>query len=233
MSSCLGGKPWSSDSSSEDEGPAPSSSLGSNSRRSFKAQQSKDDEEDRALGYDRAHPDLLPEALVEDALLGFSFGGGGFMLPYHIGVVSSLIALDLARPGETKVGGCSAGSLAATVLALGLDPAKVLETVRGMMASMREGGVFKRLGPLMLETVSESDQLKCMATKQADMTSSSMTSLSPMSLLHSWSALILCPNGGCHSSRHCSQRTPISAALAACASRSRASSPTAASACSA
>ena len=124
------------------------------------SQQTRDEEEDRELGYQTANPDLLADALVDHQqqldgnALGFTMGGGGFMLPYHLGAIKSLLRLGLARPGKTKVGGTSAGSLAATVLALGLDVDAVLPTVRAMMADMRENGVFKRLGPLMRETVS-------------------------------------------------------------------------------
>ena len=168
MTSCLGGiqLPWSSDSSSsmDDDNAQPQPTLSSPSAPS--QQHYKDEEEDRELGYQAANPVLLPAALEQLAAgdaLGFSFGGGGFMLPYHLGVVKSLGALGLAS--SCKVGGTSAGSLAAVVMALsgaseghlGLDVDEVLSTVRAMMASMREGGVFRRLGPLMRETVRLND----------------------------------------------------------------------------
>lgn len=149
--SCLGGKLWSSDndvSSSDEEG-----------NNDLSPTTARESEEDRELGIESANPSRLPAALFlngnnpDSAALGFSFSGGGFMLPYHIGCIKALRRLSLAIPGCTHVGGTSAGSLAAVVMALGLDEDKVLASIRDMMADFRASGVYKRLGPRMKETV--------------------------------------------------------------------------------
>ena len=118
-------------------------------------------EEDIGMDIESTNPLRLQAALGPDdssssASLGFSFSGGGFLLPYHIGCIKALRRLSLILPGRTSVGGTSAGSLAAVVLVLGLDEDKVLSSIRDMMADFREHGVYKRLGPRMKETVRDS-----------------------------------------------------------------------------
>jgi len=143
--SCLGGRLWPSDSDGSDDERASSPS----------ARPRIEDEEDKEWGIESANPARLQAALFlnPDTSLGFSFSGGGFLLPYHIGCIKALRRLSLVRPGITQVGGTSAGSLAAVILALGLDEDKVLASVRDMMADFREHGVYKRLGPGVRETV--------------------------------------------------------------------------------
>ncbi|GAX84111.1 hypothetical protein CEUSTIGMA_g11534.t1 [Chlamydomonas eustigma] len=126
------------------------------------SQQPKSDEE-----IENANPDRLQASLSSSASqgLGFSFSGGGFMLPYYLGCLKSLQALDLLIPGETHVGGCSAGSLAAVVATCGIPVNDVIACVREMMQDLRENGVYKRIGPIMkaqLESLLPADaHLRC------------------------------------------------------------------------
>jgi predicted acylesterase/phospholipase RssA len=71
------------------------------------------------------------------------------MLPYYLGCLKSLHALKLLKPGETHVGGCSAGSLAAVVATCAIPVDDVILCIREMMQDLRENGVYKRIGPIM------------------------------------------------------------------------------------
>ena len=61
--------------------------------------------------------------------------------------------MGLTRPGETHVGGSSAGSLAAAVVACGLQPDEVWAAVMNMAADCREKGVWGRLGSRLRQQV--------------------------------------------------------------------------------
>lgn len=56
---------------------------------------------------------------VREKRLGFSFSGGGFLLPYFVGVVKALQSLGLMGP-STQVAGSSAGSLIAASITSGV-----------------------------------------------------------------------------------------------------------------
>jgi hypothetical protein len=60
---------------------------------------------------ENADPCRLRAALQQRLPLGFSFSGGGFLIPYHVGALKALLKLGLVRPGVTHVGGSSAGSI--------------------------------------------------------------------------------------------------------------------------
>ena len=151
--SCIRGSFLSSDSDSSDGDHAAFSA-----RQNPAQTNRKEAEEDVEMGIESTNPVRLQAALGpdDDSSLGFSFSGGGFLLPYHIGCIKAIRRLSLILPGRTHVGGTSAGSLAAVVLVLGLDEDKVLASMRDMMADFREHGVYKRLGPCMKETVRQS-----------------------------------------------------------------------------
>ncbi len=103
---------------------------------------------------DNADPALLSEGLATGSI-GFSFSGGGFFLPYHLGAIRALSELGLVRPGRTHAGGSSAGSLAAAVVTSGVKLDEVVREVGLMMDDCRENGVLRRLGGCVKEKVSE------------------------------------------------------------------------------
>lgn len=68
--------------------------------------------------------------------LGFSFSGGGFLLPYFVGVVKVLQSLGLITD-QTHVAGSSAGSLVAASIASGISMDRVsayAHTLRALYA---------------------------------------------------------------------------------------------------
>lgn len=85
---------------------------------------------------EHCHPERIVEALRRGSI-GFSFSGGGFLLPYFLGVIRFLLRIGMAKPGQTHVGGSSAGSLAAAVLSCGLSTDVVMAGVRRMAADCR------------------------------------------------------------------------------------------------
>ncbi|GAX82107.1 hypothetical protein CEUSTIGMA_g9535.t1 [Chlamydomonas eustigma] len=132
---------------------------------------------------ENAHPVRLTEAIHRGSI-GFSFSGGGFLLPYYLGNIRALRRIGLVKAGGTHVGGSSAGSLAAAVIACGLSIKEVLPAVRAMMADCREKGVFRRLGPRLrsqLEAILPEDaHIRC-----TGITHIAITKVKPYGGLHS------------------------------------------------
>lgn len=60
-----------------------------------------------------------------DGTLGFSFSGGGFLIPYYCGFVHQLAHMGVIRPGHTHLAGSSAGSLIAACVSTGITTHKV------------------------------------------------------------------------------------------------------------
>lgn len=101
-------------------------------------------------GIDNADPVHLSAAL-RNGSIGFSFSGGGFLLPYYVGSIRTLAHLGLLRPGVTHVGGSSAGALAAAIVSCGIETVAVLDSIRALILDSRESGVYKRLGAMVRE----------------------------------------------------------------------------------
>ena len=94
--------------------------------------------------------------------VGFTFSGGGFLLPYHLACIRALRQIGLLSPiaimpmqeGENPscdgmrqhVGGASAGALAAAVVSCGLDLDEVDREVDAMSQECRSRGTWGRLG---------------------------------------------------------------------------------------
>lgn len=93
-------------------------------------------------------PALL-EPPRELAPLGFSFSVGGLLFPYQLGVGVSLTESGHIVPGVTPLSGSSAGSLVATVLALGLDLELVMARLEAILVDCRRGGTAGRLGGIL------------------------------------------------------------------------------------
>lgn len=93
-------------------------------------------------------PALL-EPPKELAPLGFSFSVGGLLFPYQLGVGVSLTESGHIVPGVTPLSGSSAGSLVATVLALGLDLELVMARLEAILVDCRRGGTAGRLGGIL------------------------------------------------------------------------------------
>ncbi|KXZ42156.1 hypothetical protein GPECTOR_194g324 [Gonium pectorale] len=89
------------------------------------------------------HPAL--DAL-QSGRLAISFSGGGFLLPYFIGVAEVLQQLGVLRPGgATPVAGSSAGSLIASSLACGLTPDEMYDSFVDSVRDCRANGSYRRL----------------------------------------------------------------------------------------
>jgi hypothetical protein len=81
--------------------------------------------------------------------LGFSFSPGGLLLPYHLGVISSLLSSGYITE-TTPVAGSSAGAIAVASLAAGVPPERALEgTCRVASRCAAAGGARGRLLPEM------------------------------------------------------------------------------------
>lgn len=107
-----------------------------------------------------ADPCKLKEALQSNpelprSVIGFSFSGGGFLLPYHLACIRALKDIGLlvqhsdGQGTPQQVGGASAGSLAAAVVACDLDLDVVDEAVDEMTEECRRQGTWTRLGPCL------------------------------------------------------------------------------------
>ncbi|GLC38577.1 hypothetical protein PLESTF_001545400 [Pleodorina starrii] len=94
--------------------------------------------------------------------LAITFSGGGFLLPYFIGVADALLQLGVLRlggaattnaatattataAGPTPLAGSSAGSLVAASLACGLTPARILDSFLDSVRDCRTNGSYRRL----------------------------------------------------------------------------------------
>ncbi|KAF5828033.1 acyl transferase/acyl hydrolase/lysophospholipase [Dunaliella salina] len=82
---------------------------------------------------------------VHSRELFFSFSGGGFLMPYFLGVVEVLKNLGIIKPGVTQVAGSSAGSLVAVGVSCGLDNDLLFECLLNAGKDC-ELGVKGRLG---------------------------------------------------------------------------------------
>ena len=80
-----------------------------------------------STGRSKQHADNPVLSAVRESRLGFSFSGGGFLLPYFVGVVKALQSLGLMGP-TTQVAGSSAGSLIAASVSSGVHMDTVSST---------------------------------------------------------------------------------------------------------
>ena len=89
--------------------------------------------------------------------IGFTFSGGGFLLPYHLACIRALKEISLiGNEGHCQqVGGASAGSLAAAVVACSLDLNVVDRAVDEMTDECRKNGTWGKLGGCLREKLEE------------------------------------------------------------------------------
>mmetsp|Transcript_32555 Transcript_32555/g.71865 ORF Transcript_32555/g.71865 Transcript_32555/m.71865 type:complete len:359 (+) Transcript_32555:60-1136(+) len=150
-----------------------------------------------------ADPANLARAL-KDQSIGFSFSGGGFLLPYYVGTLSALKQLGLLQPGKTHVAGSSAGSLAAVIAACNLSMEEIFATFKAVSDDCAKNGVFRRLSASVKQQLQsilpESAHLMC-----NDVVHIGITKVKPYGALHSKTV-----------SRFSSRDDLISALLASC-----------------
>lgn len=85
--------------------------------------------------------------------LAISFSGGGFLLPYFLGVADSLISAGVLRPhgpAPTALAGASAGSLIAASLACGITPDQVYDSFLSSVNDCRTNGSYRRLNQVLI-----------------------------------------------------------------------------------
>lgn len=83
--------------------------------------------------------------------IGFSLSPGGLLLPYHVGILSSLSEKEYVTQ-STPLAGSSAGAIAVAAHAVGVSPDKVIEgTIRINNKCREMGGARGKLLPLLYE----------------------------------------------------------------------------------
>ncbi|GIL51483.1 hypothetical protein Vafri_7461 [Volvox africanus] len=86
---------------------------------------------------------------LESGTLGFGFSAGGFLYPYHLGVLWELHELDILKDYKVQMAGASAGSLAVATYNCGLDPEKATQAMHAFADDCRSKGTRYRLGGLL------------------------------------------------------------------------------------
>ncbi|EFJ41728.1 hypothetical protein VOLCADRAFT_98256 [Volvox carteri f. nagariensis] len=81
--------------------------------------------------------------------LGFGFSAGGFLYPYHLGVLWELHELNILKDYKVQMAGASAGSLAVATYNCGLDPEKATQALHEFAGNCRTNGTRYRLGGLL------------------------------------------------------------------------------------
>ncbi|PNW85631.1 hypothetical protein CHLRE_03g195500v5 [Chlamydomonas reinhardtii] len=86
---------------------------------------------------------------LEAGTLGFGFSAGGFLYPYHLGVLWELHELDILKDYKVQMAGASAGSLAVATYNCGLEPEKATQALHEFAENCRANGTRYRLGGLL------------------------------------------------------------------------------------
>lgn len=79
-----------------------------------------------------------PDGAVRQTPLAFNFAPGGLLFPYYVGVAYELRDLGLLR-SSTPIGGSSAGSIVASLVANDRDESEVREGTRQLYEDVRNG----------------------------------------------------------------------------------------------
>lgn len=87
--------------------------------------------------------------------LAYSFSAGGLLFPYYIGIASALQDLGALTPGSTPLAGASAGSLIAACVHSGMSGDATMRACLALVATLRDGGVYRRLGDAVGDTLRE------------------------------------------------------------------------------
>ncbi|KAG2433513.1 hypothetical protein HYH02_012631 [Chlamydomonas schloesseri] len=86
---------------------------------------------------------------LETGTLGFGFSAGGFLYPYHLGVLWELHELNILKDYKVQMAGASAGSLAVATYNCGLEPEKATQALHEFAENCRANGTRYRLGGLL------------------------------------------------------------------------------------
>ncbi|GLC38910.1 hypothetical protein PLESTM_000795000 [Pleodorina starrii] len=86
---------------------------------------------------------------LESGTLGFGFSAGGFLYPYHLGILWELHELNILKDYKVQMAGASAGSLAVATYNCGLDPEKATQALHEFAENCRTKGTRYRLGGLL------------------------------------------------------------------------------------
>ncbi|KAG2498150.1 hypothetical protein HYH03_003908 [Edaphochlamys debaryana] len=108
------------------------------------SQQSSDERSTRAA----SRLEQVKRGLAEGTL-GFGFSAGGFLYPYHLGVLWELRDLNILKDYKVQMAGASAGSLAVATYNCGLEPEKAMQALHEFAANCRSNGTRYRLGGLL------------------------------------------------------------------------------------
>ncbi|KAE8656366.1 Acyl transferase/acyl hydrolase/lysophospholipase superfamily protein isoform 2 [Hibiscus syriacus] len=109
-------------------------------------------------------PDVIWEQRVKDIEAekegrvitspGFSFSGGGFLLPYHLGVAQFLIEKGYIKE-TTPLAGTSAGAIVSAVIASGATMDEALKVGKILGNDCRLNGTAFRLGAALRDLLAE------------------------------------------------------------------------------
>eukprot|EP00882_Tetradesmus_deserticola_P023259 GHRQ01025307.1.p1 GENE.GHRQ01025307.1~~GHRQ01025307.1.p1 ORF type:complete len:185 (+),score=68.33 GHRQ01025307.1:400-954(+) len=91
-----------------------------------------------------AIPATTPLQAWQQRQLTLGFSGGGFLLPYHLGVYQALAVMGLVD-ASTPMAGSSAGSLVVASIKSGLSLQQQMDSFLAAAADCRHGGVAGRL----------------------------------------------------------------------------------------
>eukprot|EP00747_Dinoflagellata_sp_TGD_P194569 gnl/TRDRNA2_/TRDRNA2_62121_c0_seq1.p1 gnl/TRDRNA2_/TRDRNA2_62121_c0~~gnl/TRDRNA2_/TRDRNA2_62121_c0_seq1.p1 ORF type:complete len:374 (+),score=37.62 gnl/TRDRNA2_/TRDRNA2_62121_c0_seq1:143-1264(+) len=101
------------------------------------------------------------------APLAFAFGPGGLLIPYYMGVAYQLRDIGLLDD-STPIGGTSAGAIAASVIAFGLEESTVRSATAAFLEDVRRGDQLKtafrrQLESLIPDDIAERTRRRCLA----------------------------------------------------------------------
>ncbi|MBA0553042.1 hypothetical protein Golob_012260 [Gossypium lobatum] len=113
---------------------------------------------------DEIEPEVIWEQRVKDIEAenerrvvtspGFSFSGGGFLLPYHLGVAQFLIEKGYIKE-TTPLAGSSAGAIVCAVIASGATMDLALKVAKILADDCRRKGTALRLGAVLRDLLDE------------------------------------------------------------------------------